>query len=309
MDFCTRPCARKPNGAALVASSYSFTGYGQAAGEGYVGASRESGGAAADYGGSAVEVSGEEEKKIHLVLDGIVSRLGDDIVDTEKKHKDAEIAFEKESKEAKEAKVALDADQRTFDMTKGTFDLAQTAVNTAAKAYKKQAEEEEAAKNLAMDESWKQEVKALESAISALSTLREEVKKLNSARTTMAITTTTAPETTTTTITEAPAAEIGVGEVKELRKGSYRFVMQGDGNVVLYDGSAQKWSSGTHGNPNAPFKLLLQGDGNLVAYDKNNAAIWSSGSHGNSCVLKLQGDGNVVIYGDDGQPKWNTGTR
>ena len=85
--------------------------------------------------------------------------------------------------------------------------------------------------------------------------------------------------------------------------------MQGDGNVVLYDGSTPKWSSGKHGNPDAPFKLLLQGDGNLVAYDKKNNAIWASGSRGNNCVLKLQGDGNVVIYSDDGQPKWNTGTR
>ena len=103
-------------------------------------------------------------------------------------------------------------------------------------------------------------------------------------------------------------SESGVGEVKELRKSSYRFVMQGDGNVVLYDGSTPKWASGTHGKPNAPFKLQLQGDGNLVAYDKKNNAIWASGSRGNNCVLKLQGDGNVVIYGDDGQPKWSTGT-
>ena len=145
---------------------------------------------------------------MHGVLDDIVSRLGVDIVDAEKKHKDAEIAFEKESKEAKEAKVALDADQQTFDMAKSASDLAKNALDVAKTAHEKQAEEEEDAKKLANDDSWKEEVKDLKSSITAISTLREEVEKLNvqyvhRASTTAVPTPTTTTPTTTTTATVA----------------------------------------------------------------------------------------------------------
>ena len=101
-------------------------------------------------------------------------------------------------------------------------------------------------------------------------------------------------------------SEAGVGEVEELKTWPYRFVLQQDGNLILFQEGATKpvWHSGTSGKGEAPFKLLLQGDGNLVVYDKNGAATWASGSRGNNCVVRVQVDGNVVIYGDDGQSKW-----
>ncbi|MFC3690380.1 hypothetical protein [Aquipuribacter hungaricus] len=43
-----------------------------------------------------------------------------------------------------------------------------------------------------------------------------------------------------------------------------RLVMQGDGNLVLYRGSAPLWSSETQGNPGA--YAVMQSDGNLVVY-------------------------------------------
>ena len=55
------------------------------------------------------------------------------------------------------------------------------------------------------------------------------------------------------------------------------FVMQSDGNLVLYDsGSCPLWASNTSGNPGATF--AVQSDGNLVVYSAAAKALWSSGS-------------------------------
>lgn len=53
-------------------------------------------------------------------------------------------------------------------------------------------------------------------------------------------------------------------------------VMQGDGNLVLYDslGGAPVWSSNTWGHPGV--SLSIQNDGNLVIYDFNGAVLWAS---------------------------------
>ena len=84
-NFCTRPGkACKPKNATLAACALTAPG------------------------GSAVEVSGDEEKKVHVVLDGIVVHLKSDVAAAEKKHADAEKAFEEAVDELKKAKTALD---------------------------------------------------------------------------------------------------------------------------------------------------------------------------------------------------------
>lgn len=50
--------------------------------------------------------------------------------------------------------------------------------------------------------------------------------------------------------------------------GGEQFVMQSDGNLVLYAGSTALWASGTDENPNA--YLALQNDGNLVIYSQHS---------------------------------------
>jgi len=89
--------------------------------------------------------------------------------------------------------------------------------------------------------------------------------------------------------------------------GRYRFVYQGDGNLVLYDGAHALWASGTDGHPVGV--CVLQGDGNLVIYARGGRAIWSSGTwqHPGSRLV-VQNDGNVVIYRPDGTPVWATNT-
>ena len=85
----------------------------------------------------------------------------------------------------------------------------------------------------------------------------------------------------------------------------YRLIMQGDGNLVLYKGSAALWSTQTDGNTGA--YAMMQGDGNLVVY-AGGVAKWNSQTNGfNGAYLSLQNDSNLVVYGG-GHPLWDRHT-
>lgn len=86
----------------------------------------------------------------------------------------------------------------------------------------------------------------------------------------------------------------------------YNFIMQNDGNLVLYKNNKAIWSSKTNGL--AVEKCIMQKDGNLVLYTYSGKAVWSSKTYGNpGAVLKVQNDGNVVIYIGK-KAIWSTGT-
>ena len=89
--------------------------------------------------------------------------------------------------------------------------------------------------------------------------------------------------------------------------GRYRFIYQGDGNLVLYDGGTPLWASGTDGRPVGV--CIMQGDGNLVIYARGGQPIWDSVTwqHPGSRLV-VQDDGNLVIYRPDGTPVWATNT-
>jgi hypothetical protein len=81
----------------------------------------------------------------------------------------------------------------------------------------------------------------------------------------------------------------------------FQFIMQTDGNLVLYTWPANGvalWSSQTAGNVGA-FAIMQQTDGNLVVYNSSGlTALWSSGTAGHpGANAAVQDDGNVVIYG------------
>lgn len=67
-----------------------------------------------------------------------------------------------------------------------------------------------------------------------------------------------------------------------------RFVVQTDGNVVLYEGSEAIWATDTNGNPGAYF--AIQGDGNLVVYSSDDDPLFESGTHTDPGTLTASSD-------------------
>nr|AMZ79755.1 agglutinin preproprotein [Allium ramosum] len=94
---------------------------------------------------------------------------------------------------------------------------------------------------------------------------------------------------------------------QSLEEGPYRFMMQDDCNLVLYEYSTPVWASNTGVTGKSGCRAVMQADGNFVVYDRDGRAVWASNSiRGNgNYVLILQEDRNVVIYGSD---IWSTGT-
>lgn len=88
--------------------------------------------------------------------------------------------------------------------------------------------------------------------------------------------------------------------------GRFLFAHQGDGNVVLYDGSRALWNTRTNGK--ATRALVMQGDGNLVLYSSTNTALWHTRTNGRAgASLAVQDDGNVVLK-LGAQVLWSTNT-
>jgi hypothetical protein len=83
----------------------------------------------------------------------------------------------------------------------------------------------------------------------------------------------------------------------------YQFVMQNDGNTVIYGPSGPVWVM--KGSTIRP-AIRMQTDGDLVAYDGSTMRnYWHSATLDHSgAVVKLQDDGNLVIYRPDGTPLW-----
>ncbi|MEY9894860.1 hypothetical protein ABIA31_008548 [Catenulispora sp. MAP5-51] len=89
--------------------------------------------------------------------------------------------------------------------------------------------------------------------------------------------------------------------------GRFKLVLQGDGNLVLYQGSTPLWASNTVGQASA--NAIMQGDGNFVVYDGSGKPLWASNTAGNSgAYLSVQNDGNTVIFSASGATLWSTGT-
>lgn len=95
--------------------------------------------------------------------------------------------------------------------------------------------------------------------------------------------------------------------------GQYRLVMQGDGNLVLYEpGNSPVWSTDTWRSINPIFRPItaeLQNDGNFVLYSTTRWPAWATGTDGSGATnLVMQNDRNAVMYRPDGSPVWSTNT-
>ncbi len=89
--------------------------------------------------------------------------------------------------------------------------------------------------------------------------------------------------------------------------GRFRFVMQQDGNLVLYGPTGHPlWASNTVGR--GANRAVMQSDGNLVLYTSSGKPVWASNTELHyHAYLIVQNDGNVVIY-EGHTPLWATGT-
>lgn len=108
-----------------------------------------------------------------------------------------------------------------------------------------------------------------------------------------------------------PGASLAGGSWLESRNGSYKLVMQRDGNLVLYSLHAKRtavWASNTVSHTGAV--ATMQRDGNFVIHQGHHP-IWASGSDrpgdGHS-TLVVQNAGSVVIYNRGHNVIWQTGT-
>ena len=104
----------------------------------------------------------------------------------------------------------------------------------------------------------------------------------------------------------ASPASLAAGTMLGSPSGQYTFVVQGDGNVVVYGNGRALWWTGTDGHPGAT--LNVQGDGNVVVYDRGGQVLWATGTVGGGAgKLVVQDDGNLVLYNSLGAA-WNNGS-
>lgn len=102
----------------------------------------------------------------------------------------------------------------------------------------------------------------------------------------------------------ASGSVLNVGQSVVSPATGYRLTFQYDGNLVLYAGALEpKWSTNTFNPSNAWFHM--QGDGNLVLYE-GGAPVWSTGTFGHpGAYLKILDNGNLVVYDTSGSVLWS----
>ncbi|HEY4022475.1 MAG TPA: beta-galactosidase [Pseudonocardiaceae bacterium] len=89
--------------------------------------------------------------------------------------------------------------------------------------------------------------------------------------------------------------------------GRFALNLQGDGNLVLYEGGAALWATNTVNS--GATKAIMQGDGNFVLYTAAGAAVWSSNTPNNAgASVTLENDGNLVMHSSAGAVIWQTNT-
>lgn len=94
------------------------------------------------------------------------------------------------------------------------------------------------------------------------------------------------------------------GDVRRSPSGQYLLAYQGDGNLVLYDGPTDIWSTATQGT--SPGHVVMQGDGHLIVKDAAGEIQWKSCTAGHDgAALAVHSDGQLAIYSAAGTVLWD----
>ena len=118
-----------------------------------------------------------------------------------------------------------------------------------------------------------------------------------------------AGETPTSTNSLQIGSKLGLDQFISSSNGTYRFYLQGDGNLVVRNmqTSSTVWAANTHNKGGV--RLSMQSDGNLVLYTAANVAVWSSNTNGKGgSYLIMQNDGNAVVASAAGTTVWASNT-
>ena len=101
--------------------------------------------------------------------------------------------------------------------------------------------------------------------------------------------------------------KLKASEELKSENGKYKLVLQGDGNLVVYESQGKAlWNSDTLGS--GAIECVMQSDGNLVLKHRNGRVVWATGTHGTkNARLVIQDDGNLVIYNERGLAVWAKG--
>src|SRR4029079_17899213 len=109
-----------------------------------------------------------------------------------------------------------------------------------------------------------------------------------------------------------PGTALARGQSWSSCDGRFVLAMQGDGNLVVYQGGTPLWASNTQGTDAQT--AVMQDDGNFLLKDSSGTTRWATETwgHGGAYAV-MQDDGNLVVYGQTGDvaPLWasNTGGR
>ncbi|ONI67277.1 hypothetical protein BWI15_29445 [Kribbella sp. ALI-6-A] len=102
-----------------------------------------------------------------------------------------------------------------------------------------------------------------------------------------------------------PGEILRPGQYRRSWNNKYTFIMQKDGNAVLYQGRTALWSTATKVKGSS---IALQRDGNLVVF-LSTRAIWHSNTAGKKpSGLVVQDDGNLVMYDTAKRAYWSRWT-
>ncbi|HEX4725065.1 MAG TPA: beta-galactosidase [Pseudonocardiaceae bacterium] len=92
---------------------------------------------------------------------------------------------------------------------------------------------------------------------------------------------------------------LALGQTLVSCDGRFTLILQGDANLVLYQGSTALWATNTVNS--GATTAIMQGDGNFVLYTAGGVPVWASNTVNNpGARLIVQNDGNLVIQATSG---------
>lgn len=97
--------------------------------------------------------------------------------------------------------------------------------------------------------------------------------------------------------------EIRRSQILMSSNGYFNLKLEFGGNLVLYMNGASIWST----NSKTGDRFVMQSDGNSVLYDINNKALFSTKTS-NAKGIFVRNDGNLVVLDNSNKVVWSSNT-